>query len=163
MSQGNLHYYFASKEALFKALLEAMLMVFVTDRESKRTQKAHDPRQLLEIFFQQEHEILNQRRAYMDVKFDFWVQATVDPEIAGQISLMYANWHDDISAIVQRGVREGIFSDTHADQVPYLMVAIMEGAALQTRIVGESLDLQAYFAAAYRSILSLLDDSVEVS
>lgn len=157
MSQGNLHYYFPTKADLFSALLDDMLTSFVGERERDVRDETLAPEQALMVFFYQEREILGERAKTMDVFFDFWVQGTRDPNIREQICGMYQAWRRDIEKVVQRGVDQGLFDPTCASRVPALMVAIMDGGALQYLIQGESFDLDGYLTTAYEMVLRLLD------
>jgi AcrR family transcriptional regulator len=156
MSQGNLHYYFPTKADLYSALLDDMLASFVGERERDVTDETLAPEKALEVFFLQEREILEQRSKTMNVFFDFWVQGTRDPTIREQIRVMHQAWRRDMEHVVQRGVEMGVFDPLYASQVPSLMVAIMDGGALQYLVQRESFDLEGYLASAYEMILRLL-------
>lgn len=156
MSQGNLHYYFPTKMDLFCALLNDMLAGFVSERKRDVADESLAPEHVLGVFFHQEQEILEQRAKVMNVFFDFWVQGTRDPTICEQIWVMYQAWRRDIERVVQRGIKKGVFDPTHASQVPALMVAIMDGGALQYLIQREAFDLEEYLTSAYEMILRLL-------
>jgi AcrR family transcriptional regulator len=156
MSQGNLHYYFPTKADLFSALLDDMLASFVGERERDVTDETLAPERALEVFFLQERKILKQRSKIMNVFFDFWVQGTRDPAIREQIRVMYQAWREDMERVVQRGVKMGDYDPTRALQVPALMVAIMDGGALQYLIQRETFDLEGYLTSAYEMILRFL-------
>ena len=157
MSQGNLHYYFSTKEDLFRALLLRMLKGFLEGRRSDLEDPVRHPAETLAVFFRQEKEILEQRRETMYAFFDFWVQGTRDPDIREQIKGMYAAWRADIQKVVDRGVQQGAFSAAHASLVPWLMVALMDGAALQYLIDDGKMNLEAYLASGLGMVLRLLE------
>ena len=156
MSQGNLYYYFPTKVDLFCALLNDLLADFVGERERDIGDESSAPEHALGIFLHQEQEILEQRSKVMNVFFDFWVQGTRDPTIRKQIRVMYQAWRRDMERVVQRGVEKGAFDPAHASQVPALMVAIMDGGALQYLIQRDAFNLEEYLASAYEMILRLL-------
>lgn len=156
MSQGNLHYYFPTKTDLYRALLEDMLRIFVSDREQDIDNSSLRPKEALAVFFSQEEEILKRRSNLMNVFFDFWVQGTRDQEIRKQIQNMYAAWRRDLSKVVLRGVEQGEFDPAYADLVPGLVVSLMDGGALQYLIERENFDLKGYLASAYEMVLRML-------
>jgi hypothetical protein len=49
-----------------------------------------------------------------------------------------------------------LFDARQAALIPNLLVALMEGAALQYLIDGDAVDLEAYFATAHEMIMRLL-------
>lgn len=161
MSQGNLHYYFPTKADLYRALLEDMLRVFVSDREQDIDNSSLSPKEALAVFFSQEEEILERRSNMMNVFFDFWVQGTRDPEIRKQIQGMYAAWRRDLSKVVSRGVEQGVFDSRYAELVPGLVVSLMDGGALQYLIERKNFDLKAYLTSAYEMVLRMLGTTSE--
>ena len=156
MSQGNLHYYFPSKAALFQSLLDDMLAMFSEERRSQLADSDLPTERKLECFLDQMKGILLERRHLMDVYYDFWVQGTRDPKIRRKMQGMYARYRKDIAGVVEEGVQSGAFDPTHAPLIPALLVSLMQGATLQYLMDEEAFDLDAYFDAAHTLILKLL-------
>jgi len=155
MSQGNLHYYFPSKDDLYKSLLDHLLEKFVAERKSLIEDRSIHPEQKLRYFFDQEIELIRRQKEVL-VFFDFWVQGTADPEIRKKISQLYSRWRADIALVLEEGVQAGVFSPRAVAQMPALLASIMDGASLQYLIDETSLDPAAYFETAYQMTLSLL-------
>ncbi len=155
MSQGNLHYYFPSKDALFLNLLDHLLERFVQERKDTLSDANIRPILKLSFILNQDRDIIL-RRKELDVFFDFWVQGTRDPAIREKITSLYARWRHDISLVIDEGVRTGLFNPRHAPLIPALLVSVMDGAALQYLIDPNAFDLDAYFTTAYEMILQLL-------
>ncbi len=155
MSQGNLHYYFPSKDALFLDLLDHLLERFVEERKDTLADANIRPILKLSFILNQDQDIIR-RRKELDVFFDFWVQGTRDEAIQEKISSLYARWRDDIGLIVDEGIRTGLFNPRHAAILPALLVSIMDGAALQYLIDPEAFSLDDYFHSAYEMILLLV-------
>jgi AcrR family transcriptional regulator len=160
MSQGNLHYYFPKKAELFMALIDDMLDHFVHARAQILADRELGVEKKLAIFFDQMKEILQAESHRMFVFYDFWVQGTRDRQIRAKIQHMYNTWRSDIAGVVQKGVREGVFDQTHANLIPSIMVSLMEGAALQYLIDEEAVDLDEYFDSARESVFSMLSAPV---
>jgi TetR/AcrR family transcriptional regulator len=155
MSQGNLHYYYPTKDELYKALLDHLLQVFVEDRKSILSDRTIHPEQKLRYFFDQQIELIRRHKEVV-IFFDFWVQGTADQEICRKISEMYSKWREDIQRVINEGVQKGVFSEKAAPQMPALLASMMDGASLQFLMDESALDLQAYFQVAFEMALKML-------
>jgi TetR/AcrR family transcriptional regulator len=155
MSQGNLHYYYPTKDELYKALLDHLLQVFVEERKSILSDRSIHPQQKLRYFFDQQIELI-QRQKEVIIFFDFWVQGTADQEIREKISEMYSKWREDIELVVKEGMQKGVFSGDKARMMPALLASIMDGASLQNLMDGKAFDLDEYFRIAYEMVLKML-------
>jgi TetR/AcrR family transcriptional regulator len=155
MSQGNLHYYYPTKDELFQALLDHLLETFVREREMLMADQSVPPQQKLRYFFDQEIELIRRAKEIV-IFFDFWVQGTKDPKIRKKIRGMYARWRKDIQSVIDEGIQKGVFSAAQATQMPALLASIMDGAALQHLMDPQTLDLQAYFDTAYDMVLAAI-------
>ena len=155
ISLGTLHYYFPSKAELLLALLDYMRDLF---REGQRgiTEQILTPSEKLFRFYLQEKLFLDEKRLMLEVFFDFWSQGLQDPEIQSRIQAIYNKWRQDIEIVVAEGVQSGDFNPGIAPMIPSLMVATMEGAALQYLIDNSVFDLETYFATSYQMILGLV-------
>ncbi len=156
ISQGTLHYHFASKAELLLALLDEMERSFDEDRRRRLAASALEPQEMLRVFCEQQRWILTQQRELEETFFDFWGQGVIDPLIRPKIQWMYEVWRQDIAATVERGVQEGVFSPRYAHLVPAIFVSLMEGAALQYLIDEGVFDLDEYLNLTYDLILTLL-------
>lgn len=155
MSQGNLHYYYPTKEELFQALLDHLLQTFVCEREMLMADDAVQPQEKLRFFFNQQVDLIRRSKEVV-IFFDFWVQGTKDAKIHKEIQGMYARWREDIQSVIAEGVQRGVFSASRAAQMPALLASIMDGATLQYLMDARALDLQAYFDTAYDMVLAAL-------
>lgn len=156
MSQGNLHYYFPSKDELYQALLDHLLAIFVNERKAVLEDPSIPPQEKLHFFFDQQIELIR-RRQEVAIFFDFWVQGTKDPEIRAKIQAMYARWRQDVRAVIDEGVQAGVFSGAQAAQVPALLASLMDGASLQFLADESAIDLRAYFEGAYGMVIWMLE------
>jgi len=155
MSQGNLHYYYPTKDELFQALLDHLLKTFVREREMLMSDHMLQPQEKLRVFFNQQIELIRRAKEVV-IFFDFWVQGTKDASIRKKIRGMYARWREDIKSVIAEGVQSGVFSASQAAQMPALLASIMDGASLQYLMDAQALNLQAYFDTAYDMVLAAL-------
>lgn len=155
MSQGNLHYYFPTKDELYKALLDHLLQIFVEERQSILSESSIHPQQKLRYFFDQQIELI-QRQKEVVIFFDFWVQGTADQEIRRKINRMYSKWRDDIELVISEGIHKGVFSNANAKILPALLASIMDGASLQSLMDENTFDLNEYFRVGYEMVLKML-------
>ena len=159
ISQGTLYYYFPTKTSLYQAVLEYMSSTFMEQRKRKLADSSLKPRDKLSIFFTQMREVIQDRKLLLAF-YDFWIQATGETkelEIRAMIQRIYYRWRGDIDKVVREGVAQGVFDSQHASLIPHLMVSLMDGAALQSMVDREAMDLEAYFEKAYRIILNTIE------
>jgi AcrR family transcriptional regulator len=156
MSQGNLHYYYPTKEDLYSSLLDRLLQIFVEERQSILGDESIDPRAKLRYFFEQQIRLIERRKEVV-IFFDFWVQGTADAETRSKIAGMYQKWREDVRLVIDQGIRSGVFSPRFAGQVPALLASLLDGASLQYLTDSAAIDLPAYFQAAEQMLLSILE------
>ncbi len=159
MSQGNLHYYFASKRTLILSLLDYMLEDFVRGRADQLNNPDLSPLEKLKLFFDEKIYALRERQEIMLVFYDLWIAGTKDEDIRAKMVDQYEVWRQDIERVVQEGVEQGVFDPNKADRVPQMVVSILEGAALQYLIDPEVFDLEGCFEDAYTMVLQRIKRS----
>lgn len=156
MSQGNLHYYFTTKDDLLVALLKAISQRFVDERKTMLTQANLSLEDRLFSLFDQEKQTIR-RRKEMYVLFDFWVQSTTNPLFRELMQNDYRIWRQDIeTTLTGAGSSESVNTPGRA-VIPALMASLMDGAALQYMIDEDAFDLDVYFTQAQRMIHHLLE------
>lgn len=156
MSQGNLHYYFTTKDDLLVALLKTISQRFVDERKTMLAQTNLSLEDRLFSFFDQEKQTIR-RRKEMYVLFDFWVQSTTNPLFRELMRNDYRIWRHDIeTALTGAGGGELIHTPGRA-VIPALMASLMDGAALQYMIDEDAFDLDVYFVQAQKMIHHLLE------
>ena len=155
ISLGTLHYYFPSKAELLLALLDYMRNLFGEGQKEIMEQHLSPPEKL-NHFILQEQRFLIEKRQMLEVFFDFWSQGLQDPEIQSRIQMIYDRWRLDIETVAAEGVQTGDFAPDIAPMIPFLMVSIMEGAALQYLIDNTVFDLEAYFETSHKMIIGMV-------
>lgn len=155
MSQGNLHYYFPTKDDLLVALLEYISLQFVDERKENITRSDLSLEDRLFSFFDQEKQIIR-RRKEMCVLFDFWVQGTTNPLFRELMQNDYRIWRRDIEQALSGSESGKALHSPVQAVIPSLMASIMDGAALQYMIDEDAFDLDTYFAQAQIMIHHLI-------
>ena len=155
VSHPSLHYYFDTKEKLIVALLDRLLAEFKNGREEGLA-AAVGP--LAKLRFLQEHQkkIIAEKSDNLEVYYDYWVQATKQPSVRQKVHQMYAGWRSDIRQIVNEGVRQGIFRADRSAMFPEMLIALFQGAALQSILDPDGFDLEIYFVEVDQFITSFL-------
>ncbi len=155
MSQGNIHYYFPTKDELYKALLDHLLEIFVEERKFILQDRTINPQQKLRTFFDQEIELIRRQKEVV-IFFDFWVQGTADQEIRKKMTKMFSKWREDIQLVFNEGIEQGVFSPKAELVLPALLASIMDGASLQYVMDANAFDLNDYFHTAYEMVLRMI-------
>jgi TetR/AcrR family transcriptional regulator len=155
ISLGTLHYYFPSKAELLLALLDYMREIF-SEGQREISERPLTQLEKLYHFFLQEKRYLVEQRQMLEVFFDFWSQGLQDSDIQFRIQLIYDRWRQDIEAVVVEGVQTGEFDPQVAPMIPALMVATMEGAALQYLMDNSVFDLDEYFETSHKMMMRLV-------
>jgi len=155
ISHGHLHYYFNSKKELILDLLDSIIeSLFNSRKEALKSSEAEDLDKL-DIFFEQKRESIIQKKIPAAL-FDFWVQGTIDETIRKKMQTSYLGWSGDIKELLEKAAAKGTVSEKYIDMIPYLMISIMDGAAIQYLLNEESFDLEKYFELSSEIIHKLL-------
>jgi hypothetical protein len=107
------------------------------------------------LFYEKKDDILNHKKIDY-VQFDFWVQGTADPEIRSKFKDAFDIWIKNITEVLKEEPNFKENKSLHYDMLPYLIVSIMMGASMQYLIDEEKFNLDDYFTAAEKMILSFL-------
>jgi TetR/AcrR family transcriptional regulator len=152
MSQGNMYYYFPTKTELYIALLDHLVEKFAEERR-EMMEGSYSALEKISFIFEQDKDLIL-RRKELEVKLDFWLQKKNDPVIHQKIKSMYKIWQSDIKKVIGQSIVDGEFERI----VPYLIVSMMEGAALQYIADPNEFDLDEYFSTAIEMIVDLIND-----
>jgi AcrR family transcriptional regulator len=156
ISQGTLHYHFATKADLLLAMLDEMQAAFDQDRRELLAATEMKPAEKVYLFSKQQHRILTEYPFLLEVFYDFWGQGIINPEIRPKVQWMYEEWREDMMSAIQEGIETGDFDPSQAHLAPSILTSLLEGAALQYLIDRDVLELEPYFNAANTAILSML-------
>ncbi|MBT4287577.1 MAG: TetR family transcriptional regulator [Deltaproteobacteria bacterium] len=155
MSQGNLHYYYPSKEVLYIDVLDFILQGFLNKEGSiLYNKKANLKEKLFFVFEQGKDYILHKKR--MIVVMDFIVNGMNNDKLHLKIREIYTRWRSDAQNAIAHGEGVNKFNATYGDIMPTLIIAVMDGAALQYLIYGEDFDLESFYTSIHTMISNLL-------
>jgi AcrR family transcriptional regulator len=137
-----LHYYFATKEDLIRAVVDRIREEFQTIHAPGLEEPGITPLEELR------HELLDMRyhmermpQTYY-VLFEFGLRALRDPVIHTIMSEMDQGWRAHIESLLAAGVREGTFrANMDTATVASALVAFFKGAALQVMTRQDAFDV----------------------
>jgi AcrR family transcriptional regulator/transposase len=155
ISLGTLHYYFPSKTGLYLAVLDEMQKFFEL-RQRQLMSHDLDAAGKIQLFFDQQRQLLEEQAQAEAVFLDFWGHALVDADVRDKILSMYGAWRRDIGVAIEQGVSGGEFDAGRAVVAPHLFVALLEGIAVQYLPDRSSLDLEEVFQSANQLMLAWL-------
>ena len=78
---------------------------------------------------------------------EYLAQASRDEELRGRLSRMYQAFSDQVSAIIEQGVREGTFRDVQPREAAGFIAAALDGLVLQ-KVGRPEMDLSGMWRAA---------------
>jgi TetR/AcrR family fatty acid metabolism transcriptional regulator len=135
VSKGMLYIYFKNKEALFGAVFR-WYGKMIAETMLDEIEEADDEQKQLERIASMWGRIAVEHRDYVPLFLDFWAAASIRgirSEYAEDLSRIYDEYRDMISAIVERGMRKGVFrNDIDPRSVAYLLVGGMDGMFIQS-------------------------------
>lgn len=152
--QSNVHYYYKTKEELLLALQERVLKQCYDIREQDRRKSQDTLESQLHIFFQQKKFLISKRKEYDFAELNFLIQGKMDAKIHRRFVESYEQWRDDIREVIIRYCPR--LDEATKEMLPYVIVAMMQGASLQTLAQEEELDVEVFFAKCEEMLLSYL-------
>lgn len=162
ISQGTLHYYFPSKTGLYLAVLDEMQKYFEM-RQKQLLSHDLDAAGKTRLFADQQQQLLQESPQVEEIFLDFWGHAMVDAKVREKIISMYAAWRRDITIAIQQGIQSGEFDAEQAQVAPYLIIALLEGIALQYLLEETQIDLVQIFQSVNQLMLQWLRGDYAVS
>jgi transposase/AcrR family transcriptional regulator len=162
ISMGTLHYYFSSKTSLLLTVLDEM-QKFFEGRQQHLLAHDLDASEKIRLFSSQQQLLLQEHPEVEEVFLDFWGHAMVNSDIHDKIQSMYNAWRRDIRLAIQQGVLSGEFDPEQVEIAPYLMVAMLEGVALQYLSDKSQVKLDQTFQAVYQIMIHWLQGDITAS
>ena len=140
-STGSVHYYFAAKEdVLTEALKYYVQRAF--ERQSAQLREIDDARERLLHLFEMQLPRSADVRHEWSTWLQYWAEALLRPELRAAHDEVYARWRDTIVRIVERGRRQGVFRDVDPAVVARHLTALTDGAAIQTLLGVDGMDVE---------------------
>jgi len=155
ISASLIHYYFPTKRALFLALIDYLIDFYSKNHAAYIHTNAIRPSEKLMIMVTNQIEYTSRRKEYF-VIFDFWTHAINDDEIKEKVQEMFRDWENWIRIIIDEGVKAGDFDPSNAGFVPYFLISMIVGAAIQYLLNEQAFDIHDYYDKTYRMIAKML-------
>lgn len=152
----NIQYYFRTRKELFVSLLTSVLSEIRAGRKEMLDQCGDTLADKLNVFFRQKRETISHKKKYEAIQVDFWVQGLADEDIHAYFRSSYEGWRRDIQAILEERCPD--LDPVRKQYIPYLMVSMMLGAAMQYYIE-DSMDLDPYFSTCLEAVLRTIEDT----
>ncbi len=127
-----LHYYFATKEDLIRAVVERVQHTLSTMHTPSISREEPTPLdELREELMDMQYQ-LNETPETYEVLFELYWRAKRDPAILAMVREMDADWQAHIRRYLSEGVRQGVFrGDLDVPAAAAGLVAIVKGGIMQ--------------------------------
>src|SRR5262245_10892089 len=140
VSQGILHYYFASKRAILVAALETV-MGDLDRRVALLSQEARDARGRLRAVIRGWLGLAEESRGFWVVFVEFWGEMLRDAELLEVNAALYRRLRRALGAAVAQGVRAGQFRRVEPEEAGAVILALVDGLSLQRAFDGRAIGL----------------------
>jgi AcrR family transcriptional regulator len=149
-----LHYYFATKEDLIRAVVDRISHEFKTIHSPGADDTDRTPlEELRSELLDMRYHMRNKPQTY-SILFELGARALRDPVIHTFMTAMDRGWRAHIEEILADGIREGAFrADMDVAAVAAALVAFFKGASLQFMSNPESFDVDRVLAELDRGLL----------
>ncbi len=151
MVQSNVHYWYKTKDKLMSALQSKVLNKCLEIRSALRETAEDTLESQLDVFIRQKREFVVNLKSYDYAEIDFWVQGRINDECREAFAASFSGWRDEIGASLDRYVPD--LAPDRRRFIPFLAVALLEGATLQYLTDENSFDLDEYFAMSKRTLM----------
>jgi AcrR family transcriptional regulator len=131
LSQGILHYYFADKRAILVAALRSVAAQLDRRVAVAQARTARDPRTRLHALIGACLDVAVDARDVWTVFIAYWGAMTHDRRLAEINGEVYARARAQIAALVQDGIRAGVFRKVHAAEAALAILGLVDGVSLQ--------------------------------
>jgi AcrR family transcriptional regulator len=130
VSQGILHYYFASKRAMLIAVLE-IVIADLNRRLARLLEGAPDAPARLRAVIRGCLDQADENRQFWIVFVEFWGEMMHDKELLRVNAALYRQFRRTLAALVAQGVRSGAFRRVDPEEAGAVVLALVDGVALQ--------------------------------
>ena len=133
VSKGAFYYHFASKQALFVALLNQWLAVLEDQVAVQRAPGASAP-QALQAMVALLQQVFRDASGRLPMFLEFWRQAARDEAICQATMAPFERYHALLAGIVCAGIAEGSLRPCDPDKAARVIVSMAVGMGLQSAL-----------------------------
>lgn len=140
LSSGIVHYYFANKRDLVHAAFERNFTRSLERRSAileSNEEAVTRLRSLVDAYIPQDAETIQAWHVWTEL----WAEAIHDADLQELNDRAYGEWRRLVAGLVREGQAAGEIQDTDAVEVAQLLVAVLDGLALQVLVGSTSLTL----------------------
>ena len=141
VSQGILHYYFTNKRSILVAALETVV-ADLNRRLAARLHGAPDAPARLRAVVRGCLGLAEENREFWVVFVEFWGEMMHDPELLQVNAALYHQFRRALGALVAEGVRAGLFRRVNPEEAGAIILALVDGIALQRTFDGKAFTLE---------------------
>lgn len=156
LNQGNIHYYFRSKDALMRRVLELLY-----ENSFHNIKALHDkhvsPRVRLEMIIDLGFDLITRRRDEFVTLIACWSHAVVSgSEWQSQYKRTFEGFQSAVVRLIREGEQSGEFARGASKTLPILLVSMVQGIGLQLAIASDDIDANQVKSAAKRAVRAIL-------
>ena len=137
VSKGAFYHHFASKNALFVALLESWLADLDTRLESIVLEETPFP-ETLSSMAKMIDEIFLRYRDQILILFEFWMQASRDLEVWNAVIAPFQRYESYFAKMIEKGIQEGSLADMDPQAGARTLISLAVGLLLQGMLLSRS-------------------------
>ena len=152
VSKGAFYHHFASKQALFLALLNAWLERLDAQMEAIRAESPDVTTAILRMV-EVMSPVFQERQSQLPIILEFWIKAGHDPAIWQAAIAPYRRYRDYFAAMIQTGVDQGTLHTDDPELIAQMLVSLAVGLLLQGLLDADETD---WGDVAQRSVRILL-------
>lgn len=154
VSKGIIHYYFLNKEDLMMAVLDNATAEIAASLAA--SDLGRDVATRLSDVIWICSSIVQNKREYYRINMDFWTQIDQKEKVRQEVSKHYVKFRETIGTIIQQGIEQGVFRQGNALQFASLIIAFIDGIALQWLFDENAFDYDDIVRNCEEAILSFL-------
>jgi AcrR family transcriptional regulator len=133
LNSATLHYYFPTKEALIRGVVDYLAEEFRVSRVPRPLRDAGTPRDLIRMEFEDISVRFRQNPELVVVLSELLLRAHRDPVIAEMLRALEDGWRGYLVGVLQRGINDGaVRADLDLEVLATAIMAQVKGVGLQS-------------------------------
>jgi AcrR family transcriptional regulator len=161
LNQGSIHYYFRSKDALMRRVLELLYENSSHNIKSLQDQRV-SPSVRLEMIIDLGFDLITRRRDEFVTLIACWSHAVVSgSEWQQQYKRTFQGFQSAVVQLIREGERSGEFKRGASKTLPILLVSMVQGIGLQLAIASDEISSEQVKSAAKLAVRALLQPQLK--